>query len=133
MLQNLSHRISIVTYYVLQCNGKFYNYFSLKFQALKYQHLVNLVSEQKLDLNVRSTFWKGTTAFLILHSQRNTSMTAYGTALSDTLSTTTQEHIIVFLGGLKEVFSFSESLSLGQYTLIGNIQNIFTSEIDLLV
>ncbi|VVC34388.1 Hypothetical protein CINCED_3A011587 [Cinara cedri] len=87
--------------------------------ALKYQHLVKLISEQKLDPNIRLTYWKGTVAFLILHSQRNTSMTTYGSALSDTLSTTSQEYIIVFLGGLKEIFTFSKSLALGQHTLIG--------------
>ncbi|XP_060866553.1 protein MMS22-like [Metopolophium dirhodum] len=88
--------------------------------ALKYQHLVKLISESKLDPNTRSTYWKGTVAFLILHSQRNTSMTAYGTSLSDTLNATSQEHITIYLDGLKEVFIFSESLAYGQHTLIGS-------------
>jgi len=47
-------------------------------------------------------------------------MTTYGTALSTTLSKTSKEYIIVFLDGLKDVFAISESLTLGQYTLIGN-------------
>lgn len=59
-------------------------------------------------------------AFLILHSQQNISMTAYGTALLDTLNTTSQEYITVYLDGLKEVFVFSEFLTYGQHTLIGN-------------
>lgn len=49
-------------------------------------------------------------------------MTAYGTALSDTLNTTSQEYITVYLDGLKEVFVFSESLTYGQHTLIGNFK-----------
>jgi len=49
-------------------------------------------------------------------------MTAYGTSLSDTLNTTAQEHITVYLDGLKEVFVFSESLTYGQHTLIGNFK-----------
>lgn len=81
---------------------------------------MKLISEHKLDPNIRSTYWKGTVAFLILHSQRNYSMTTYGTALSDTLNATSQEYIVVFLNGLTEVFKFSESLTLGQHTLIGN-------------
>lgn len=48
-------------------------------------------------------------------------MTAYGTALSSTLNNTSKEYIIVFLGCFKEVFAFSESLILGQHTLIGNL------------
>ncbi|XP_022169090.1 protein MMS22-like isoform X2 [Myzus persicae] len=87
--------------------------------ALKYQHLVKLISEPKLDASTRSTYWKGTVAFLILHSQQNISMTAYGTALLDTLNTTSQEYITVYLDGLKEVFVFSEFLTYGQHTLIG--------------
>ncbi|XP_025409386.1 protein MMS22-like, partial [Sipha flava] len=87
--------------------------------ALKYQHLVKLISEQKLEPNIRSTYWKGTVALLILHSQSKTSMTAYGMALSDTLNTTSQDYIIIFLSGLKEVFIFSESFTLGQHTLFG--------------
>lgn len=54
-----------------------------------------------------------------MHSQRSISMTTYGSALSDKLNTTSQEYIIVFLDGLKEVFTFSESLTLGQHTLFG--------------
>ncbi|XP_025201736.1 protein MMS22-like [Melanaphis sacchari] len=88
--------------------------------ALKYQHLIKLISEQKLDPNTRLTYWKGTVAFLILHSQRNILMTAYGTALSDTLNTTSQEYITVYLDGLKDLFLFSESLTYGQHTLIGS-------------
>lgn len=61
-------------------------------------------------------------AFLILHSQRKVSITAYGTALSDTLNTTSQEYITVYLDGLKEVFVFSESLTYGQHTLIGTFK-----------
>jgi len=61
-------------------------------------------------------------AFLILHSQQNTSMNAYGIALSDTLNTTSQEYITIYLDGLKEVFVFSESLTYGQHTLIGNFK-----------
>jgi len=49
-------------------------------------------------------------------------MTAYGTSLSDTLNSTSQEHITVYLDGLKEVFVFSESLTYGQHTLIGNFK-----------
>lgn len=63
-------------------------------------------------------------AFLILHSQHNTSMTSYGASLSNTLNTTSQEYIVVFLNGLKEVFVFNESLTLGQHTLIGNFTNL---------
>jgi hypothetical protein len=48
-------------------------------------------------------------------------MTAYGMALSDTLNTTSQDYIIIFLSGLKEVFIFSESFTLGQHTLFGNL------------
>lgn len=77
-----------------------------------------------MEPNIRSSYWKGTVAFLILHSQCNTSMTAYGVALSDTLNTTSQEYIIVFLNGLKDVFAFSDSLTLGQHTLIGKSINI---------
>jgi len=73
-----------------------------------------------LDSNIRSTYWKGTVAFLILHSQRNTSMSLYGATLSDVLNTTSQEYIYVYLSGLKDIFVFSESLTLGQHTLIGN-------------
>lgn len=51
-------------------------------------------------------------------------MTAYGITLSDTLNTTSQEYIIIFLNGLKEVFAFNESLTLGQHTLIGKPINI---------
>lgn len=98
--------------------------FFFQFQALKYQHLVKLISEQKLESNIRLSYWKGTVAFLILHSKHNSSMTIYGLALSDTLNTTSQEYIIVFLNGLKDVFEFSESLTLGQHTLIGNSINI---------
>lgn len=47
-------------------------------------------------------------------------MSLYGATLSDTLNTTSQEYINVYLSGLKEVFAFSESLTLGQHTLIGN-------------
>jgi len=67
-------------------------------------------------------------AFLILHSQQNTSMNAYGIALSDTLNTTSQEYISLYLDGLKEVFIFSESLTYGQHTLFGNFKmyNFFT-------
>lgn len=75
-----------------------------------------------MDPNTRSTYWKGTVAFLILHSQRNVSITAYGIALSDTLNTTSQEYITVYLDGLKEVFVFSESLTYGQHTLIGKFK-----------
>lgn len=46
-------------------------------------------------------------------------MIIYGAALIDSLNTTSHDYITVFLDGLKEVFAFSESLSLGQYTLIG--------------
>lgn len=62
-------------------------------------------------------------AFLILHSQRNTSMITYGASLIDSLNTTSQDYIVVFLEGLKEVFALSESLSLGQYTLIGKFNH----------
>jgi len=82
---------------------------------------VQLISEQKLEPNVRSTYWKGTVALLILHSQCNTSMTTYGTTLLNTLNNTSKEYFIIFLDGLKEVFVFSESLTLGQHTLIGNL------------
>lgn len=75
-----------------------------------------------MEPNIRLSYWKGTVAFLILHSQRNTLMTTYGSALSDTLSTTSQEYIIVFLISLKEIFTFSKSLALGQHTLIGNLK-----------
>lgn len=91
-------------------------------QALKYQHLVKLISEPKLDTNTRPTYWKGTVALLILHSQRNTSMTVYGTALLDTLNNTSQEYVNVFLCGLKEIFTWSKSLTLGQNTLIGKLK-----------
>lgn len=47
-------------------------------------------------------------------------MATYGMALSDTLNTTSQDYIIVFLSGLKEVIIFSESFTLGQHTLLGN-------------
>lgn len=98
--------------------------------ALKYQHLIKLISEQKLDPNTRSTYWKGTVAFLILHSQQNVSITAYGTALLDTLNTTSQEYITVYLDGLKEVFVLSESLTYGQHTLIGSwLENYLLSTI----
>lgn len=92
---------------------------------MKYQHLIKLISEDKFDPNIRSTYWKGTVAFLILHSQRNYSMATYGAALSDTLKTTSQEYIVVFLNGLTEVFEFSESLALGQHSLFGNIINLY--------
>lgn len=46
-------------------------------------------------------------------------MTVYGASLSDTLNTTSHEYIVIFLDGLKEVFLFSETLDLGQHTLIG--------------
>jgi len=51
-------------------------------------------------------------------------MAAYGTALLDTLNTTSQEHITIYLDGLKEVFVFSETLTYGQHTLIGNFFKI---------
>lgn len=51
-------------------------------------------------------------------------MITYGAALIDSLNTTSQEYIMVFLDGLKEVFSFSESLSLGQHTLIGKFNKV---------
>lgn len=51
-------------------------------------------------------------------------MATYGTALSDTLSTTSQEYIIVFLGGFRDIFTFSESLALGQHSLIGNLKQM---------
>lgn len=47
-------------------------------------------------------------------------MSLYGTIVMDTLNTTSKEYINVFLSGLKEVITFSVSLSLGQHTLIGN-------------
>lgn len=49
-------------------------------------------------------------------------MTTYGGALSDTLNATSQEHISVFLAGLKDIFAYSESLILGQHTLFGNFK-----------
>lgn len=48
-------------------------------------------------------------------------MFMYGAALSDTLNTTTQEYINIFLCGLKDVFILSKSLTLGQHILIGNL------------
>lgn len=60
-------------------------------------------------------------AFLILHVKRPTSMSAYGTALLDTLNTTSKDYIIIFLSSLPELFMFTESLALGQHTLLGNL------------
>lgn len=74
-----------------------------------------------MDSNTRLTYWKGTVAFLVLHSQSNTSLFMYGAALLDTLNATSQEYINIFLCGLKEVFVLSKSLTLGQHILIGNL------------
>ncbi|XP_050425464.1 protein MMS22-like [Adelges cooleyi] len=87
--------------------------------ALKYQHLINLITEQKLESSIRLTYWKGTVAFLILHSQRSITITPYGSALSEIVETTPKEYITIFVDGLREIFTYNESLTLGQHILFG--------------
>ncbi|XP_050538340.1 protein MMS22-like [Daktulosphaira vitifoliae] len=87
--------------------------------ALKYQHLINLMSEQKLPSNIRSIYWKGTIAFLILHSKLGIMITPYGSVLSEVLNFTSREYLNIFISGIKEVLIYNDSFNLGHHSIFG--------------